>query len=144
MYCSSEDMPALAFYIQGTVETCTYVIYHIVMTWIAAFLITAWFVIAKIAPEPNNYSSRILLYFFISLLFGLEGAAIFIIVATSMPVHQQDTSPSAPPIQQAPLPSPPQPIAPPPQPTEWPQPTAPEWPRIDRGDIAQEPSRNFP
>jgi len=107
MYCSSEDMPALAFYIQGTVETCTYVIYHIVMTWIAAFLITAWFVIAKIAPEPNNYSSRILLYFFISLLFGLEGAAIFIIVATSMPVPQQNiNAPSAPPIRQAPPPPP--------------------------------------
>jgi len=138
MYCSTEDMPALAFYIQGSAVTCTYVIYHIVIAWVAAFLILAWFIIAKIAPRPNNYSDPTLLYLFISLLFGIEIAAIYLIVLGTMTPHKnpkENTAPSAPPMELVVQRSP--------------EPTAPPWPRIEQRDIftdgnSSDPPRNFP
>lgn len=119
MYCSSEGMPALAFYIQGSEATCTYVIYHIAIAWVAVALIILWFAFLKLVPhERNGYSSPQFLYFFTAMLFGFEGIAICFILSTM--AQEEDYAPSAPP--QLPAMTP----------------TAPEWPRIVQEDLLNE------
>jgi len=82
-FCTSEDSPEFAFYIQGTSETCYYILYHIIMAIIVACLLIACLVIRYLKmryPRPHFRYNNDTLYGLAALMFGFEVFIIYSLI----------------------------------------------------------------